>query len=403
MDVIVCDHHQVAQTRPPALAVINPIEPDAGFPFSGLCGAGVAFYLALGVRMRLRERGGPVPDLRRSSTWWRSGTHRRPRAGGRGEPRAGEVRPARAGQPATQPGIVALKRVSGRVADVDSGAVGFRLAPRLNAGGRLADATRSLDLLTTDGCRRGRAAWRWPSTRRTAPARRSSARWSTRPSAMIEDAGGLGDRRGIVLASPAFHPGVVGIVASRIVERYYRPTVLIAAERGRARPRLGAQHRRRRPLRRAGRVPRSPRALRRPPHGGGAHHPPRSRRRSWRRGSMPRSRRARSPRTSCRRCASIASCALRRRRSRRVSPIWRAWSPSVRATPKPVFLARNVRVRDRRIVGEHHLKLVLEQDGRTMPGDRLRHGRSVGGGRATSSTCSSASCRTNGMAMYPRS
>jgi single-stranded-DNA-specific exonuclease len=65
MDVIVCDHHQVAETRPPALAVINPIEPDAGFPFSGLCGTGVAFYLALGTRMRLRERGGPVPDMRR--------------------------------------------------------------------------------------------------------------------------------------------------------------------------------------------------------------------------------------------------------------------------------------------------------------------------------------------------
>ena len=66
IDTIVCDHHQVSGTPLPAHAVLNPIEPDAGFPFSGLCGAGVAFYLALGVRLRLREHGpdrsaGPAP------------------------------------------------------------------------------------------------------------------------------------------------------------------------------------------------------------------------------------------------------------------------------------------------------------------------------------------------------
>jgi len=66
VDTIVCDHHQVSGTPLPALAVLNPIEPDSGFPFSGLCGAGVAFYLALGVRQQLRQtRGTAVPDLRR--------------------------------------------------------------------------------------------------------------------------------------------------------------------------------------------------------------------------------------------------------------------------------------------------------------------------------------------------
>lgn len=235
VDVIVCDHHQVSETALPAHAVLNPIEPTGGFPFQGLCGAGVAFYLTMGVRMRLRECGvAPLPDLRRYLDLVTLGTiadivpireeNRVLVKHGLREIAAGD-----------RPGIVALKAVSG-VGEVTAGSVGFRLAPRLNAGGRLADANRAVELLTTDDRTVAeRLAIELDEENR---ARQGIERGILHAAeALIERAGGIGDRRSIVLASGDWHPGVIGIVASRLVERYYRPTLLIAleGERGLAR------------------------------------------------------------------------------------------------------------------------------------------------------------------------
>jgi single-stranded-DNA-specific exonuclease len=361
MDVIVCDHHQVAQTRPPALAVINPIEPDAGFPFSGLCGTGVAFYLALGTRMRLRERGGPVPDVRRLLDLVALGT-------------LADLVPVveenrvlvkyglRELATSEQPGIIALKRVAG-VSQLNSGAVGFRLAPRLNAGGRLADATRSLDLLTTaDVAEADRLAMALDEENR---ARQAIEREMVDEAVgMIEDAGGLGDRRGIVLASPAFHPGVVGIVAARMVERYYRPTVLIAAEegglgRGSGRSVAGVDL--------YGALAACGDLLER----FGGH----------RMAAGLTIRLDRVPELAARFDAEIAARTVaedfvpqvRVDSELRLGAVDHGCladlarlEPFGTGNAEPMFLTRNVRVRDRRIVGEHHLKLVLEQDGRTI-------------------------------------
>lgn len=361
MDVIVCDHHQVAQTRPPALAVINPIEPDAGFPFAGLCGAGVAFYLALGTRMRLRERGGPVPDLRRLLDLVALGT-------------LADLVPVveenrvlvkyglRELATSEQPGIAALKRVAG-VSQINSGAVGFRLAPRLNAGGRLDDATRSLELLTTaDAAAAERLAVALDEENR---ARQAIEREMVQEAvAQLEAAGGIGDRRSIVLASEAFHPGVVGIVASRLVERYYRPTVLIAAEaggvgRGSGRSIAGLDLHA--ALAACGAL------LER----FGGH------------------RMAAGLSIRLDRVAALAECFEKEITARTTAE---DFIPQVRVdaelalrdvdrgclddlarlepfgtgNPDPLFLSRQVRVRERRIVGEQHLKLVLEQGGRVV-------------------------------------
>src|SRR5205085_8650279 len=65
IDVIVCDHHHAPETRPPVHALLNPLQPGCEFPFKGLSGAGVVFYLLMGLRMELRRRGHTVlPDLR---------------------------------------------------------------------------------------------------------------------------------------------------------------------------------------------------------------------------------------------------------------------------------------------------------------------------------------------------
>jgi single-stranded-DNA-specific exonuclease len=228
IDTIVCDHHQVAQTPLPALAVLNPVDPTAGFPFPGLSGAGVAFYLALGVRARLREGGhNPLPDVRRYLDLVTLGT-------------VADIVPLleenrvlvkhglREIAQTTRPGLLALKAVSG-VTTVSTGAVGFRLAPRLNAGGRLADARRSLELLITED----RAV---ADTLAKELDQENRQRQGIEEEIVKEAMGQIAAdqdfkaRRSIVLSSPEWHPGVIGIVASRLVERFHRPTVLIAID-----------------------------------------------------------------------------------------------------------------------------------------------------------------------------
>ncbi len=228
IDTIVCDHHQVSGTPLPAHAVLNPIEPDAGFPFTGLCGAGVAFYLALGVRLRLRQAGRTdLPDLRRYLDLVTLGT-------------IADIVPLveenrvlvkyglRELTQTGRPGLVALKAVSG-VDAVSTGVVGFRLAPRLNAGGRLADAARSVELLTTDDPTRAEQLAAELDQENRA---RQSIEQEILDEAIrrIETDADFAARRSIVLASDEWHPGVIGIVASRLVERYYRPTVLMAID-----------------------------------------------------------------------------------------------------------------------------------------------------------------------------
>lgn len=361
MDVIVCDHHQVAVTRPPALAVINPIEPDAGFPFAGLCGAGVAFYLALGTRMLLRERGGPVPDLRRLLDLVALGT-------------LADLVPVveenrvlvkyglRELATSASPGIAALKRVAG-VSQLNSSAVGFRLAPRLNAGGRLDDAMRSLELLTTeDSATADRLALALDDENR---ARQAIEREMLDEAiALVEAAGGIGQRHSLVLASEAFHPGVVGIVAARLVERYYRPTILIAAEQGgmgRGSGRSIAGVDLYAALSACGEL------LER----FGGH----------RMAAGLSVRLERVPVLAARFDAEIAArtsaddfvpqvrvdaeLSLRAVDGGCLADLARL-EPFGTGNPEPLFLSRGVRVRDRRTVGEHHLKLVLEQDGRSL-------------------------------------
>ena len=228
MDTIVCDHHQVSGTPLPAHAVLNPIEADAGFPFHGLCGAGVAFYLALGIRLRLRQAGHPnLPDLRRYLDLVALGT-------------IADIVPLveenrvlvkhglRELMQTQRPGLVALKAVSG-VTDVSTGVVGFRLAPRLNAGGRLADAARAVELLTTED--RARAEELAAALDQENRARQTIEQEILREAlSQVERDGWLAERRSIVLGSSDWHPGVIGIVASRLVDRFYRPAVLLAVD-----------------------------------------------------------------------------------------------------------------------------------------------------------------------------
>ena len=113
------------------------------------------------------------------------------------------------------------------VSTLSTGAVGFRLAPRLNAGGRLAEASKAVELLTTDSSERARElAEELNQENRARQAIENEIR--TDAFEQIERDPDFDSKRTIVLASDDWHPGVIGIVASRLVERHYRPSVLIA-------------------------------------------------------------------------------------------------------------------------------------------------------------------------------
>ncbi len=127
-----------------------------------------------------------------------------------------------------RPGIRALKQVA-EVKKVSCGSVGFRLAPRLNAAGRLEDAALGVQLLLDQG---GRSVAELASHLDRCNRERQQIEAQTLEQAIAAVEEGAGGDFSLVLAAEDWHPGVIGIVASRLVERYYRPTVLIALADG---------------------------------------------------------------------------------------------------------------------------------------------------------------------------
>jgi len=193
----------------------------------------VVFYLLMGLRMRLREQGEEqVPDLRRYLDLVTLGTVADlvPLVE---ENRVLVTHGLKEIERSQRPGIRALKEVSGD-AEVSSSYIGFRLGPRLNAGGRLAEAQKAVELLTTaDGERARVLAADLDQENR---ARQGiEEKILNQAVAMVGAWPDLAERRSIVLASAEWHPGVIGIVASRLVERFHRPTFLIALDGGRGR------------------------------------------------------------------------------------------------------------------------------------------------------------------------
>ena len=232
LDLIVTDHHQPPDPLPAVFAIVNPHLPENRFPFRDLAGVGVAFLLLVALRKTLRERGcfsaRPEPDLRRGLDLVALGT-------------IADVVPlqgvnrilVRAGlnsmNNSDRPGLRALKEVAA-VSEVSCGNVAFRLAPRLNAAGRLEDALLGVELLLESSSERSLPMARLLDdfNRERQEIEQEAFRQAV---ARLEAEKGAG-RYSIVLADSRWHPGVIGIVASRLVERYHRPAVLIALENG---------------------------------------------------------------------------------------------------------------------------------------------------------------------------
>jgi single-stranded-DNA-specific exonuclease len=242
IDVIVTDHHLPAEGAwPAAIALVNPkaVAPgDEPYPFPWLCGTGVAFKLAWAVARRLS--GGPrvTAPLRTQLTEALALVAMATIADVVplvDENRIIVVYGLALLRKSPSPGIRALleaARLGDREPDAED--VAFRLAPRINAAGRMGDAGRALELLTTDDPERARVlAGELESENRSR--REVERRIVAEARARVPvDAGGR-PPAGIVVSGDGWNAGVVGIVAARIAEEFHRPAVVVAmdGERGR--------------------------------------------------------------------------------------------------------------------------------------------------------------------------
>ncbi len=236
VDTVVVDHHTVPVELPPAVAILNPHQPGCHYPYKPLAAVGVTFCLAMALRRRLREsgrfdEGRAEPNLKEALDLVALGTIADvvPLTGvNRLLVRSGLEELART----RRAGLVALKRVAGipEGGPVTAGQVAFRLAPRINAAGRLDDASRGVRLLLERDS--AAAAALADELDRENRARQEIEREILAEACSLAEERVRAGARGLVLARESWHPGVVGIVASRIVERYHRPAVLIGVPAG---------------------------------------------------------------------------------------------------------------------------------------------------------------------------
>ncbi len=222
MDVIICDHHQPKDELPNAFAVLDPLKPGCSYPFKYLSGAGVAFKLAQGLCERIGKRGLPlkyldlvalagaadiVPIVDENRILVNEGLNQV------------NMNP--------RPGIEALIEMSRlQPGQLTSGQIVFTVAPRINAVGRLGDAERAVNLLITNN---KKDALELAQVLETENYERRKIDVDTFEAAIdiVESQFDLEDELAIVLHNQNWHPGVIGIVASRLVEKYYRPSVLL--------------------------------------------------------------------------------------------------------------------------------------------------------------------------------
>lgn len=222
IDFIICDHHQPKDQLPEALAILDPLKPSCNYPFKYLSGAGVAFKLAQGISDRIGKKDLPlkyldlvalagaadiVPLIDENRILVKEGIDQINHS-----PRAG---------------IASLIRWSGmEPGNLSSGHIVFTLAPRINAVGRLGDANIAVKLLmTTSSAEAENLAGILDHENRER--RKIDEDTLNAAISIVENKIDLNDSLGIVLHEEGWHPGVIGIVASRLVEKFYRPTIML--------------------------------------------------------------------------------------------------------------------------------------------------------------------------------
>ena len=226
VEVILTDHHTLPARLPPHLALLHPAVTPEDSPYRGLAGVGLAHLLAMALCRRLRHRHGleialnlfcigTIADMAPLQ-----GVNRRWLLDGL--PRLGR---------SPLPGLQALQQLAGLEKQrVDAEAVGFQLAPRINAVGRLGDPQLVVDLLTTEDPEQALELAR--SCEALNRQRRELCSAIEAEALALLEADGPRRPAFLLLAQGHWHHGVIGIVASRLVERFGRPVALLAGEGG---------------------------------------------------------------------------------------------------------------------------------------------------------------------------
>lgn len=230
IDTIVCDHHKPKDELPRAVAVLDPLKPGCSYPFKHLSGAGVAFKLlrAIGHRFGKKEMAlqyldlvalagaaDIVPLIDENRILVKKGLeliNQNPR-----------------------PGILALIKMAGlEPGDLTAGQIVFTVAPRINAVGRLGDAQRAVELFITEDFFEAERLAKVLETENT-QRRKIDEMTFSHAVQLVEESMDLENDPGIILFEENWHPGVIGIVASRLVEKYYRPSIMLTSIDGVAR------------------------------------------------------------------------------------------------------------------------------------------------------------------------
>ena len=227
MDVIVTDHHRPGDTLPDALAVVNPNQPGCPYPNKGLCGAGVAFKIGQLMSGQLGRPTGESWDYLDLAALATIADM---------VPLDGENRTItryglRALEDTSRPGLRALKEHAKLKPGqpVDAASVAFRLAPRINAAGRVGDASDAVRLLLSrDPTEAHHFATSLEMNNRHRRQLEDSVVEEALAALPVRD--GSTPEAGVVVAGDGWHSGVIGIVASRLVERVFRPVVVVSLD-----------------------------------------------------------------------------------------------------------------------------------------------------------------------------
>lgn len=225
LGLIITDHHQPPDVLPEAIAILNPHQKDCPFPAKEICGTGVAFYLCLALRQRLRENGffkDAEPNLKEFLDLVALAT-------------VADVVPLRGVnrifvrkgleqmQKTIWPGLTALIQVSGIESSLTSTHLGYALGPRINACGRMADPRVGVELLTCENLSQARI-YAEEANRSNVERRKVEDEILNQALLMITNDFAQ------ILYKEDWHAGVLGIVASRLVERTHRPVILLTRD-----------------------------------------------------------------------------------------------------------------------------------------------------------------------------
>jgi single-stranded-DNA-specific exonuclease len=227
IDVIICDHHEPADEIPPAVAVLDPLKPNCKYPFKYLCGTGVGYKFIQAIArtlgheekieqyvdyVALATTADIVPLIDENRVFVRMGLERI--------------------NATPRPGIRALLDKAGlKLGNATTGQIVFAMAPRINAVGRLGDAKRAVELLVSDDYENSLQFASVLEKENLTRRKIDEGVFEEAKSFIDEYFQKYGDGA-IVMHNEEWHPGVVGIVASRMVEKYYRPAVMMTTVEG---------------------------------------------------------------------------------------------------------------------------------------------------------------------------